>query len=603
MAAPAAAPSPTYAAWGLPAGLAIDPSTGLISGTIQAGDAANGPYVVTVTFTDADGSAGQTFLWNVTDPVMVTAPADQSGVEGGAVALPMAGVDANGAALAWTATGLPAGLAINAGSGVISGIPTAGDAVAGPYVVTVTATDSGGSTDSQTFIWNVADPITIKDPGDQSATEGVPVSMQLQAADANGYTPTWSATGLPPGLAIDPNSGLITGTMAAGAAASGPYVATVTAADAGGSGASQSIFWNVVSPVTITDPGDQSATQGGPAMLQIQAADSNPNGGALSYSAVGLPTGLGIDPVSGLISGTLARSAAGPFTATVTATDAQGYSGSQSIYWDVAGPVTVADPGPQSAAENAPVSLQMSASDVDFGGGAPTWSATGLPPGLAIDPNSGLITGTVAAGAYAAGPYTATVTATDAQGYAGSQTVYWDIANPVTVTSPGDQSATEGVPVSLQLQASDAWGGALTWAATGLPANLTINPSTGLTSGTPAAGDETAGPYQVTVTAADASGAAASQTFQWNVASPVTVTNVADQSGTENGQVYLPTEATDSSGSTPTFTAKGLPAGLAIDLNSGVISGTIAVGAAAGGPYQVTVTATDGAYSGSQTFA
>ena len=96
--------------------------------------------------------------------------------------------------------------------------------------------------------------------------------------------------------------------------------------------------------------------------------------------------GLGIDPASGLISGTVARSAAGPFTATVTVTDAQGDSGSQSIYWDVAGPVTVNDPGPQSAAENAPVSLQIKRvrrglrfrrADVGSDGGCgPAWAST-----------------------------------------------------------------------------------------------------------------------------------------------------------------------------------------------------------------------------------
>ena len=226
---------------------------------------------------------------------------------------------------------------------------------------------------------------------------------------------------------------------------------------------------------------------------------------------------------------------------------------------------------------------------------------TGLPPGLGINPVSGLITGTVQAGAYAAGPYAATVTATDAQGYADSVSIYWGIADPVTLTDPGDQSGVEGVPVSLQMQAADTEGYALTYAATGLPTGLSID-SAGLFTGTPAAGAAAGGPYQVTVTATDANGVSADQTFQWNVASPVTVTSVADQSGTEGDQVSLPVAAVDSTGGKPTFTAAGLPAGLTID-SAGLISGTIAAGAAAGGPYQVTVTATDGAYGNSQTFS
>ena len=47
-----------WSASGLPAGLAIDAATGLITGTIQPGDAANGPYSVTVTYTDGAGNSG-----------------------------------------------------------------------------------------------------------------------------------------------------------------------------------------------------------------------------------------------------------------------------------------------------------------------------------------------------------------------------------------------------------------------------------------------------------------------------------------------------------------------------------------------------------------
>ena len=59
-----------------------------------------------------------------------------------------------------------------------------------------------------------------------------------------------------------------------------------------------------------------------------------------------------------------------PLQATITATDAPGYSGSDAIEWDVASPVTVADPGAPSAAEGGSVSLQMDATDQDFEGDA-----------------------------------------------------------------------------------------------------------------------------------------------------------------------------------------------------------------------------------------
>ncbi|MER6066080.1 putative Ig domain-containing protein [Streptomyces sp. NPDC001792] len=87
--------------------------------------------------------------------------------------------------------------------------------------------------------------------------------------------------------------------------------------------------------------------------------------------------------------------------------------------------------------------------------------------------------------------------------------------NTVTVTNPGSQSTTTGGSVSLQIQATDSAGAALTYSATGLPTGLSINSSTGLVSGTAS----TAGTYQVTVTAKDSTGASGSASFTWTVGS------------------------------------------------------------------------------------
>ncbi|MEV6115404.1 M4 family metallopeptidase, partial [Streptomyces sp. NPDC052109] len=85
--------------------------------------------------------------------------------------------------------------------------------------------------------------------------------------------------------------------------------------------------------------------------------------------------------------------------------------------------------------------------------------------------------------------------------------------NGVTVTNPGNQTSTVGTAVSLQVQASSTNSGALTYSASGLPAGLSINSSTGLITGTPT----TAGTSNTTVTVTDSTGATGTASFTWTV--------------------------------------------------------------------------------------
>lgn len=66
---------------------------------------------------------------------------------------------------------------------------------------------------------NFDNNLNITNPGTQNNNEGDVVSLQIQA---NGVS-TYSATGLPPTLTIDANTGLISGTVSTGGASSGPF--------------------------------------------------------------------------------------------------------------------------------------------------------------------------------------------------------------------------------------------------------------------------------------------------------------------------------------------------------------------------------------------
>jgi hypothetical protein len=122
----------TWSASGLPAGLSINEFTGRITGTPTTPGNSN----VTVSAADA----AHAFSVSTTLPLTVLGLTITS-LPGGTVGTPYSTpVTAVGGAapLTWSASNLPAGLSIDPGTGVISGVPT----TVSNKVVTVTVTDS-----------------------------------------------------------------------------------------------------------------------------------------------------------------------------------------------------------------------------------------------------------------------------------------------------------------------------------------------------------------------------------------------------------------------------------------------------------------------------
>jgi endo-1,4-beta-xylanase len=182
--------------------------------------------------------------------------------------------------------------------------------------------------------------------------------------------------------------------------------------------------------------------------------------------------------------------------------------------------------------------------------------------------------------------------------------------NTVTVTNPGARTGSVGTAASLQVQATDsASGQTLSYSATGLPAGLAINASTGLISGTPTG----SGSNTVTVTVRDTTGATGTASFAWNISGGtggrtchVTYTKNSEWAGGFTAQVVIAnTGTTTINGWSLTFTFPGdqkitsnfnggfSQTGENATLTNASYNGTIAPGANIADGFQGTWTSSD----------
>jgi hypothetical protein len=179
-----------------------------------------------------------------------------------------------------------------------------------------------------------ADIVSVANPGAQSTLGGTAASVQLRATASSGRTLSFAATGLPRGLSIDAQTGLISGKPTT--PGTGPVTAVAT--DAGGTTGSMTFSWTIrAATINLTTPPNQRGRLQRTATLQLRGSDNN--GAGISYSARGLPRGLKLTGSTGRITGR--PSAAGNSSVTVTATATGATPASVSFKWAVIGPPTV----------------------------------------------------------------------------------------------------------------------------------------------------------------------------------------------------------------------------------------------------------------------
>jgi len=204
-------PAPTWSYTGtLPEGLTLNPATGLLSGTPTS---TVGASVFTVIATNSAGSAQQPVV--LASVALASRPSITSvATLAGTVGTPFA-FEATASAIPvarWSVQGdLPAGITLNADTGIFTGIPTA----AGTSNFTLVATNSAGSDEQNvTFVVAAAGALPILDASTTVVgTAGKALSVDLTATG----NPTWAvASGtLPGGLSLNAETGTISGTPSA----------------------------------------------------------------------------------------------------------------------------------------------------------------------------------------------------------------------------------------------------------------------------------------------------------------------------------------------------------------------------------------------------
>ena len=241
-----------FLATGLPNGLNVNMTNGLISGTPLV----NGPFNVTLSTANLCASATTNLMLTITSSVpIITSPLMAYGEQAHFIYQ----IRATDSPTGFGAANLPYGLSVNPITGVISGNAF----FAGNYTATITASNvwGVGSTNLQLSIASSAPVITnvLTATGEELAA----FNFQIRATES----PTsFGAVNLPPSLTVDPATGIISGYILY----AGNYSVTITASNFWGVGATNLQLTISNAPVTGLAIANLMTNYSSPYLLNFQ---------------------------------------------------------------------------------------------------------------------------------------------------------------------------------------------------------------------------------------------------------------------------------------------------------------------------------------------